>query len=138
MVAYFNPHTGFKFHLYIWILILLNSMVSYEAKELLTVKKICEKRNWQCFISQWIWIEMGFKFTYKSVCCALGGCRCVVKSCLSMVASGLGLRLYLEKHLREREREREREDLESLHRSVSVTCSCLCYFCGLLGFCIRC
>ena len=52
---------------------------------------------------------MGFKFTYKSVCCALGGCRCVVKSCLSMVASGLGLRLYLEKHLRERERERERE-----------------------------
>ena len=81
---------------------------------------------------------MGFKFTYKSVCCALGGCRCVVKSCLSMVASGLGLRLYLEKHLREREREREREELESLHRSVSVTCSCLCYFCGLLGFCIRC
>ena len=51
---------------------------------------------------------MGFKFTYKSVCCALGGCRCVVKSCLPMVASGLGLRLYLEKHLRERERERER------------------------------
>ena len=39
MVAYFNPHTGFKFHLYIWILILLNSMVSYEAKELLTEKK---------------------------------------------------------------------------------------------------
>ena len=34
---------------------------------------------------------------------------CVVKSCLPIVASGLGLRLYLEKHLRERERERERE-----------------------------
>ena len=27
------------------------------------------------------------KFTYKSVCCALGGCQCVVKSCLPMVAS---------------------------------------------------
>ena len=43
MVAYFNPHTGFKFHIYIWILILLNSMVSYEVKEFLTVKK--KKKN---------------------------------------------------------------------------------------------
>ena len=43
MVAYFNAHTGFKFYLYIWILILLNSMVSYEAKELLTVKKYVRK-----------------------------------------------------------------------------------------------
>ena len=87
MVAHFNPHMGFKFHLYIWILILLNSMISYEAKELLTVKKICEKRNWQFFVSQWIWIEKGLQ-AYKSVCCALGGCQCVVKSCLPMVASG--------------------------------------------------
>ena len=44
MVAYFNPHMGFKFHLYIWILTLLNSMISYEAKELLTVKK---KKMWE-------------------------------------------------------------------------------------------
>ena len=43
MVAYFNPHTGPNFHLYIWILILLNSMVSYEAKGVVNRKK--EKEN---------------------------------------------------------------------------------------------
>ena len=59
-----------------------------------------------------------------------GGCRCVVKSCLLMVASGQGLRLYLEKHLTER----ERRELESLHRSVQVKCSCQVIFVVFLVF----
>ena len=52
------------------------------------------------------------------------------------VSKWLGVEIILrETFKRERERERERE---SLNRSVQVKYSCFGYFCGLLGFCIRC
>ena len=53
-------------------------MVIYEAKELLTVKikkkkKKSDERNWQCFISQWIWIENGLQVYLKIYLLCIGG-----------------------------------------------------------------